>query len=1331
MKRLFCFLVLASALIGTMKAQDKTTMLEVHDFTGFPNKNQGTNITWGQQSGDDLNSSWDRVTLVSITGTVNGVSTTRNYLSWIDGKPRFSMGQGDSDWQYWDNGWQMTRDTPKSFFINRLDAGDKVTIEYRTQQTLHMLSENTSLAKNAQIISGQEFTVNSAGGVEIECSNQWAVIYRVTIATKHLATYEIDHQTYTFTSGGVLPDKRKAVPYITMTFGNENMDYAYVRYYGEENGVKQFGSFMLTETMNDTNFKDFNTHQDYYQTVTNWNNANGPYVLKEPVVFKGANFTEYVPWHGTYYYFYPETNGKLYIHWHSVPVTKDLGDPGAKWDNIFLWDKTSNNGADASSVSYSNEGFYKFGSNPQNGVRVKKDHVYFMCTTPNDARRRNVAHLIDYTFVPDFTMTPLYKVIEHGYEPQTSGEIAVSNLMYTDNNPNLHYRVKKCLGNIADAEVTIKNNKLYFTKITYKSGDKVNKGGSVIVDVDCTDGQADFVLTVPYSAEPLDGTGAEIKRWDFYTNIIDNEPVEYNYDNNYEPFSQAKEPLHGKVHLGQWYNDQSGLYYETSIKVPGEWLKTYMNLDDNTEPIFKNVYDMEGDNADMIWDTNGLIMHAHSGKTGFFNENNPSTSSVQDRYLAMLETARLEIPRLKAGDRVRIHMGRYGNAEATDTHEEEHDAHLIINNGKDVSFTNGVETGKLIMDDYEVGGTQLRMEDGKLVKAGVYNFIVDHDGTDGDEFSIEMKEGTLLKIYDIMIYTADEIFQDDNKLEATENSTYEVLFTDDDSEGTEQEMKYKLHYTGIEEPAALLAVDKLRGNLELTTDDFDVNIDDETGQDGLFSTNVTKGDFGSYRLIAGCKTQDGKYVTDYVNRSMAVGLREAKTYPYTWDFTDLSGYVADDCATENHATTQDYDGWHLTDDGYQLRNAPDLKPGVLFATGGQLYAGDKMFAEAEGLGFKRSTDKEDEIHTVNGGVRVVLGGLRLYNANGTFHKIVVPKSQDDEVKDIAIYVRATPISGADNSKTLCSVGDATTGRAFDKTLSVDGDEIYIMKAKSNQDAELWFNGVSIKKIAVSECAKTVNKLGYATESRDVEIDPELMSFMTGAGLKAYIISEVTYGSKAGDIPSISLSPISNTNVIGPATTGDHNGYIIYNTDAANNGTKAVDLVYGGFHIFAPDMHDSPSLAGTGAKKTTLKVVDDGNPLNYLVSWVEGGSIDQEDGDYTNYLMNYKYTGPDGKQHEGPEAFYRASSTATLGANKAYLQLETEKVKPSSANNNGAKFAIIFVDEDECTQTTALDGVQTTEMLSGDNAIYTLSGVKVSKPEKGSIYVKNGKKFIVK
>ena len=179
-------------------------------------------------------------------------------------------------------------------------------------------------------------------------------------------------------------------------------------------------------------------------------------------------------------------------------------------------------------------------------------------------------------------------------------------------------------------------------------------------------------------------------------------------------------------------------------------------------------------------------------------------------------------------------------------------------------------------------------------------------------------------------------------------------------------------------------------------------------------------------------------------------------------------------------------------------------------------------------------------------------------------------------------------------------------------------------------------------------------------------------------------------------------------------------YIIYNTDD----TKAVNILDNGFHLFVPDMHDDPD--ATNNKKDLLNVSG-----NYLVSNLLSSSIPQTSGDYTNYLMNYKYTGADGKQHEGPEAFYRAGVGASLGNNKAYLQLLTEKVKPTNYSGNNAKFAIIFVNEEEGTETTSLDGVKSTETLSGDNSIYTLSGVKVSQPQKGGIYVKNGKKVVIK
>ena len=252
----------------------------------------------------------------------------------------------------------------------------------------------------------------------------------------------------------------------------------------------------------------------------------------------------------------------------------------------------------------------------------------------------------------------------------------------------------------------------------------------------------------------------------------------------------------------------------------------------------------------------------------------------------------------------------------------------------------------------------------------------------------------------------------------------------------------------------------------------------------------------------------------------------------------------------------------------------------------------------------------------------------------------------------------------------------------------------------------------------------MNKLGFASESRNVEIDPELMGYMTGTGLKAYTITEVNYGTKAGDIPSITLTAVPATNVIAPATTGDGNAYIIYNTDDA----KAVSALDGGFHLFVPDMHDKSTATGG---KTQLDEKD-----NFLKSWYPEGSessvsIPQTDGDYTNYLMNFKYKDARGNNQEGPEAFYRAGAGAKLGGNKAYLQLLTSNVKPASLSVNNAKFVIFFVDEEEGTETTAIDGVQTTESISGDNSIYTLSGVKVNQLQKGSIYVKNGKKVVIK
>ena len=75
-------------------------------------------------------------------------------------------------------------------------------------------------------------------------------------------------------------------------------------------------------------------------------------------------------------------------------------------------------------------------------------------------------------------------------------------------------------------------------------------------------------------------------------------------------------------------------------------------------------------------------------------------------------------------------------------------------------------------------------------------------------------------------------------------------------------------------------------------------------------------------------------------------------------------------------------------------------------------------------------------------------------------------------------------------------------------------------------------------------------------------------------------------------------------------------------------------------------------------------------------------------------------------------FYPAGSDVTVGANRAYL----------TADGAGARLAIVYGDE-----TNAIEAVKAG---IADDAIYTLSGVRVEQLTRG-IYVKNGKKFIVK
>lgn len=1052
------------------------------------------------------------------------------------------------------------------------------------------------------------------------------------------------------------------------------------------------------------------------------------YKMARHATWGSFNVWNELPVTGTFYKFIAETNGKItlrmkahsvrYSNYGSQDATKDGGETQVSSQcPYYVMVKNGNTPQQVATQSKYNGATVTFSN-----ITVEAGKTYYLYGWWNGSDLSadcGVAELIDVTFMPDNLVYPLAKYVVSG----TTSDDHLANVSTTTTNDDLH--IKKKSANISSCEPYVENGVLKIRNIVFAQGQ--NPGGTILIKVGDPDDDAApvFAYTIAYDASfnmPEGAARSEGHTWDFSTNPL--RGLKWN-----DTSGEADDVDFGKA-------EGPGLLYDEMHETLGgtahsDWTFKYVTDKGETkrDPMYLNKYPMEGDNADMMWDTEGLIFNTAANLSCINNEfgsvvNHASggTATDPDRFVGIRPGGSFTIPKLEAGDRVVIFMG---SANA-------YTSFFNITGALDA-------IGKTIepTDEYNAGGSLWSTMGGACQYRGAYQFI-----STGGDMTFTLTKGELVKLYSIQIYAGVKLATTDAS-RANSNTTYNgdvfapnyQVFNDYNTE-TPGNAYFTIHYRGKGERLKKPVVLYKSGTVN-TDDDhlFYAEIGDSNAPYIFFKSE--KDHYGMFRMRIEDYESGGKYVADYALQNITVGYLDKKNYPYTWDFTDLMGYAdtstriqaertkvaaynprtvtgdydiefMNNSVGENVKTIEQWKSYEADGDvpaglGLQVRNEP-YSGGIMWDYG-QLYAGNEPFGETFGL----SMEVPGVNDRYNGGLRITEEGLCLTGGNW---KIRIP-----QVGTVAsVYVRAKQVG---SREITAGVGDAETAFTYEGTATDGtGDKIFAVKG-TGADMTLFFNNLIIKKIAVSQDTKTVNKLGYATESRNVEIDPELMGYMTGTGLKAYTVTNVTYGDNPGDKASVTLTQIPAENVMGEATSGDHRAYIIYNTDDV----KPVSILDGGFHLFVPDMHDKSG--ASGSKKTCLDV--EGNPL---VSSINGGSIPQSDGGFTNYLMNYKYTGPDGKQHEGPEAFYRASAKATLGSNKAYLQLLTAKMKPSDTTA-GAKIAIVFVNEEQGTETTSLDGVKSTETLSGDNAIYTLSGVKVSKPEKGGIYVKNGKKFIVK
>lgn len=1275
-----------------------------------------------------------------------------------------------------------------------LKPGNKVTISLAAGSVKYVQSVHADEGQGdlynyngATLNLTNPITINSLGDLIIEAT-QGTYIKSITIE-EEIATYTIqtnssDNSTeFWFTAPGSLEVNDFAIPYMSVSFGSAK-DYLVVQ-----------GS-----SPNDCAAHMFQTTGQYAGTETLSTDAN----------------TNWQPSAGNFYAFRPTGGGK-------VEVSGSL--TGSK-THLFVYDPAKNNGNGGWEGNYPTFYSETYTSGSFN-FNVEKDKVYYICIDngENSGEHSNAFHLHWFKFTPTFRLDALAKVVDLDKDVE-NGSIKLTKIYGYGNRTNI--TVKRCTANIDETTVNariVSNNDgsgyLTIDKPTFASG--TDKAGTIILDVETGGGDAAFVVTFPYNADyNMDETTGRSQghTWNFLDTRLSDSNIKNckirQTDGTYTTGTNT-----GILSIGQYKDTNSQFRKETDNR---EWTEGWVikDLQGNiTDPMYKNVFDMVGDNADMIWETEGLWFDTGTNLSCLYNENdNPTyykiennqrvetdpaqptefryTSIDPDRYVGLLPDANgassFTIPGLKDGDRVLIFMKSSAKSGS--------DREAIFLNIEGAGDAIGTPINS--SDLYGAGGA-IWAEHERY--EGCYHFVKIGDGN----MKFTMKRGAICKLMYIHIYSGKRL--DTDHIERGGNSP--LLFLND--EGTAQENAaggyYNLHYRGkgenIKAQVLVQSGNLTNDGLEAATGTFSTDKfwyfkDSKTIRPANYDKNYiqfksTVGEFGTFRLRlmdmdfihdngaqTGLSGQGYKYVCDFADRNFTVGYREKKSYPYTWDFTDMMGFSSSDIAAENTnypETTNKYErkGWDISlwdKDGYMLigneydaNNDGDIFSQNKNGFGNQLYANDKIIPETQGLWFYM--DDNNPVH--NRCMQITNKGLHFVNQNlddnhnpWWNYKMVVPSvpsgaavylrmkrdprieetdkkySEKDNVNVLFLNTRFHfGTSSETNPKTSLTEDTqdvyATTKNegnyAFFKVPGTEDEYILVVKNTGAEDhLTFTLNGWIVKKLSVSEDFKKVNKFGWATESRDHVIDQALTTELTGNTFETYVVTGADYASKTVTIEKVETSK----KVMKKASEGGNQAYIIRNMDMDDsmkdaNGKDAPGLVKildDGFHLFVPDMHDFIK-DRQGNQKSEKDMA--GSKMKALLG---PQTLNKKgEGNIYNYVLTttVNQVGMDVEKPLNDVGFYRVKNGSSSAGNQGYLPVDCT-VPTGTTDGGGAKMSLVFVSSDDSYENVETAIEVPFEVVSGSNnaVYYNLNGQKMSgKPAKGGLYIMNGKKILVK
>ena len=548
------------------------------------------------------------------------------------------------------------------------------------------------------------------------------------------------------------------------------------------------------------------------------------------------------------------------------------------------------------------------------------------------------------------------------------------------------------------------------------------------------------------------------------------------------------------------------------------------------------------------------------------------------------------------------------------------------------------------------------------------------------------------------------------------------------------------------------------------------------------------------KAIMSVGVRDGNgYLVAYRQYRFTVGIRPIMDYPKTWDFTryfdNVTAKIEDSPVTvlpqtanlntkNSLATNTTYTKTTITTSSGVIDTAPtrtwDTDNTLMRSSGTEsylqygfneyssYYVDDAMLVcnlgrrnadgfiieETRGLGFSIAPSSDtDTSKKLQWGMPAGTVGYG-ENCNLTLNGTMTIAAVGEEYKGYYVFLRSSrpPDAYSDNLKMVNS-GD------YNGIVSNDGQYVYEVRSSSDMtmtfssDTEIYGIGVTnIKKDAMHP----VGGIGWATESRDVDIDHTLTGYYTKHQLRTY---EVLFDSYDMNTATVKLSEVKNTveQTYDSNTEFRDHGYI----------PKDKGIVLAEFNVKGSDAYRVPLFVP--AITTTHEADISANNM-MCPNLVRRQFTSEEEGDYTRFLLtNVHWTFSKGGTLSTEEAdgakiietdaagFYRHhlwkasapeenAAKNTMTPNTAYLLVPTSRLPITVWNSTAANARVIWPGTigirwiDEWDSTNGIRPTVTTEedFGSSQNEWYSLDGLKLKgKPVKPGLYILRGRKVIVK